>query len=226
MEMKPSTRHRGEDRPEVALAEEVAVLGRREHRRDDDDQAEHDVDELGRGERGRTATTAAGRPSCAGWRWRCSCGTVLGRSAGGERRAPAPRSHPAGSSPASRPSRITRMRSDMPITSGSSLETIRIGDAVGGAACASARRRACLAPTSMPRVGSSISTTRGSMLSQRASTTFCWLPPERNCTSWSSPRAETSRLGQHARQLAARGAGAATAARRGPRRGRCRGSTG
>ena len=46
--------------------------------------------------------------------------------------APAPRSDPAGSSPASRPSRITRMRSDMPMTSGSSLETIRIGDAVGG----------------------------------------------------------------------------------------------
>ena len=33
-------------------------------------------------------------------------------------------SEPAGSSPASRPSRITRIRSDMPITSGSSLDTI------------------------------------------------------------------------------------------------------
>ena len=32
---------------------------------------------------------------------------------------------PAGSSPATRPSLMTRIRSDMPITSGSSLETIR-----------------------------------------------------------------------------------------------------
>ena len=59
----------------------------------------------------------------------------------------------------------------------------------------------------MPRVGSSISTTRGAMLSQRASTTFCWLPPERNCTSWSRPRAETSRLDSTPGQLAPRGAG-------------------
>ena len=44
----------------------------------------------------------------------------------------------------------------------------------------------------MPRVGSSMSTTRGWVASQRARTTFCWLPPERNCASWSIARAETS----------------------------------
>ena len=36
-----------------------------------------------------------------------------------------------------------------------------------------------LAPTSMPRVGSSRISSRGSVISQRASSTFCWLPPLR-----------------------------------------------
>ena len=36
----------------------------------------------------------------------------------------------------------------------------------------------CLAPTSMPRVGSSRISSFGSVASQRASSTFCWLPPE------------------------------------------------
>ena len=35
-----------------------------------------------------------------------------------------------------------------------------------------------LAPTSMPRVGSSRISIRGSVASQRASSAFCWLPPE------------------------------------------------
>ena len=74
------------------------------------------------------------------------------------------------------------------------------GDALARRGCASARRCACLAPTSMPRVGSSISTTRGSVASQRARTTFCWLPPERNCDLLvhrraPRPRARTARPG-------------------------------
>ncbi len=36
----------------------------------------------------------------------------------------------------------------------------------------------CLAATSMPRVGSSRISSRGSVASQRASSAFCWLPPE------------------------------------------------
>ena len=36
-----------------------------------------------------------------------------------------------------------------------------------------------LAPMSMPRVGSSRISSRGSVISQRARSTFCWLPPER-----------------------------------------------
>jgi hypothetical protein len=64
------------------------------------------------------------------------------------------------------------MRSDMPITSGSSLETISTPFP-----SAASRRiswyTATLAPTSMPRVGSSSSTTPGPMASHLASTTFC-----------------------------------------------------
>ena len=37
----------------------------------------------------------------------------------------------------------------------------------------------CLAPTSMPRVGSSATRTRGSPSSARANISFCWLPPDR-----------------------------------------------
>ena len=42
-----------------------------------------------------------------------------------------------------------------------------------------------LAPMSMPRVGSSTISIFGRSASQRASTTFCWLPPERLPTTWS-----------------------------------------
>ena len=42
----------------------------------------------------------------------------------------------------------------------------------------SAGRSRPWSPTSTPRVGSSSSSTRHSRSSQRASTTFCWLPPE------------------------------------------------
>jgi len=40
------------------------------------------------------------------------------------------------------------------------------------------KRTSNLAPTSMPRVGSSRMSTFGLRHSQRASITFCWLPPE------------------------------------------------
>ena len=41
------------------------------------------------------------------------------------------------------------------------------------------------APTSMPRVGSSRIRKRGSVASQRARMTFCWLPPDRNLIGFS-----------------------------------------
>ena len=44
---------------------------------------------------------------------------------------------------------------------------------------ATSRWISALAPTSMPRVGSSRISSRGSVISHRASSTFCWLPPLR-----------------------------------------------
>ena len=44
-----------------------------------------------------------------------------------------------------------------------------------------------LAPTSMPRVGSSRIRMSGFIASQRASSTFCWLPPESSRIFWSGP---------------------------------------
>ena len=46
------------------------------------------------------------------------------------------------------------------------------------ASAATRRWISALAPTSMPRVGSSSSSSLGAVSSQRASSTFCWLPPE------------------------------------------------
>ena len=40
------------------------------------------------------------------------------------------------------------------------------------------RKTSALAPTSMPRDGSSISRTFGLVISALPITTFCWLPPE------------------------------------------------
>ena len=70
------------------------------------------------------------------------------------------------------PSCMTAMRSLTPMTSSMSLEIIRIATPAseGGAAC---RRSPVLAPTSMPRVGSSKISTFGRIESHLASTTFC-----------------------------------------------------
>ena len=45
------------------------------------------------------------------------------------------------------------------------------------------RNTSALAPTSMPRLGSSISSTFGSVISALPITTFCWLPPDSDETS-------------------------------------------
>ena len=50
------------------------------------------------------------------------------------------------------------------------------------------------APTSTPRVGSSSSSTRPSRCSQRANTTFCWLPPDSCPTGCSGPWQRTRRV--------------------------------
>ena len=51
------------------------------------------------------------------------------------------------------------------------------------ASCATSLWICALAPMSMPRVGSSRMSSRGFVTSQRARSTFCWLPPERRPTT-------------------------------------------
>ena len=89
--------------------------------------------------------------------------------------------------PATRPWRKTTTRSAFSITSGRS-ELISTTAAPRSASSASSRWISDFAPTSTPRVGSSSSSTAGSASSQRASTTFCWLPPESSAIGCSASR--------------------------------------
>ena len=92
-------------------------------------------------------------------------------------------------SPTSVPLRMTRIRSLMPRISGSSDEMNRTASPSPASrsmiACTSA-----LAPTSIPRVGSSRISTFGGIISQRPMTIFCWLPPlsVETCTSCEAAR--------------------------------------
>ncbi len=80
--------------------------------------------------------------------------------------------------PVIRPSCMTRMRSLMPSTSGISDE-IMITATPWPARREIKRWISALAPTSMPRVGSSRIRIFGPVISQRPISTFCWLPPDR-----------------------------------------------
>src|SRR5262249_24433344 len=91
-------------------------------------------------------------------------------------------------SPASAPSRITSTRSLMPRISGSS-EEISITARPSRASRSMVAWTSALATTSMPRVGSSSTRIFGPTISERPSTTFCWLPPERLSTSWAGEEA-------------------------------------
>ncbi len=82
------------------------------------------------------------------------------------------------SSPMIRPRDITTMRSDRSRISSNSVEI----SSTAMPEAAAARSRAVvysIAPTSRPRVGWEATSTFGRWLSSRASTTRCWLPPDR-----------------------------------------------
>src|ERR1700761_6067295 len=84
-------------------------------------------------------------------------------------------------SAAIRPSRMTRMRSATPSTSGSSEEIMRPATPLL-ASSVSRWWTSALVPTSMPLVGSSTMSTAGLGPSHLARTTFCWLPPDSMAT--------------------------------------------
>ena len=80
------------------------------------------------------------------------------------------------------PSRMTRMRSLMASTSGRSDE-MRMMPRPSAARSLIMWWTSALAPTSMPRVGSSRMRSLGWALSHLLNITFCWLPPESFSTS-------------------------------------------
>ena len=92
------------------------------------------------------------------------------------------------SSATSSPSRMTRIRVHRPRSSSISDETT-ITPSPSRARSVTMRNSSALAPTSTPRVGSSSRSTLHCFSSQRASTTFCWLPPE----SWRARRLAVGR---------------------------------
>src|SRR5690606_8757789 len=98
----------------------------------------------------------------------------------------------AGVSVSTRPLETTSTRSDNPMTSVISLDTSTTASPASASSRISSYSWA-RAPTSTPRVGSSSSSTLHSRSSHRASTTFCWLPPESVRTSRSTPAGRTSR---------------------------------
>src|SRR4051812_20801427 len=82
-----------------------------------------------------------------------------------------------GNSPTISPSNMTRIRSESERISSSSSETSRIARPSSRSAT-SRRWTYSIAPTSRPRVGWAAISTFGLRATSRATTTFCWLPPE------------------------------------------------
>ena len=68
----------------------------------------------------------------------------------------------------------------------SSSDEMKTHDLPSSARSSTSFWMSALVPTSMPRVGSSRISRRGSVASQRARITFCWLPPLRFLTGWSA----------------------------------------
>ena len=123
-----------------------------------------------------------------------------GRRRSSRRRAP-PRRRRAGTRRRSRPSKMTRIRSESERISSSSSETSRM-PRPSSRSSTSRRCTNSIAPTSRPRVGCAAISTFGLRSISRASTTFCWLPPERPPARVCGPPPRTSNsLQQDARLL-------------------------
>ena len=107
-------------------------------------------------------------------------------------RACARRPRRPATSPTMRPPHITRMRSASDITSSSSTETSRMAQPASRIAT-SWRWMNSIAPMSTPRVGWPTSRMRGAGAISRASTSFCWLPPEKFALCSVGARGRTSK---------------------------------
>ena len=98
-----------------------------------------------------------------------------------------------------RPSRSSVTRDDTLNTSSSSAE-MNTTDIPFSDSSPTSRCTSTLAPMSIPRVGSSSTITRGASARSRASSTFCWLPPDSTPARWS---AEAGRMPSASIQLVA-----------------------
>ena len=96
-----------------------------------------------------------------------------------------------GTMPTIDPRYMTAMRSASATTSSSSVETTITGTPESRASTILVCTNS-IDPTSSPRVGCAATNSLSSRLSSRASTTFCWLPPESRPTCVPMPWARTS----------------------------------
>ena len=111
---------------------------------------------------------AAGGRSCRGSF--CGCSPAIIRPSTSRGVSP-------GTMPTMRPRYMTMMRSASATTSSSSVETTTTGTPASRVSTMRLWMNS-IEPTSTPRVGWAATNRRRSRLSSRASTTFCWLPPE------------------------------------------------
>src|SRR6218665_352989 len=95
-----------------------------------------------------------------------------------------------------RPWRETRIRSESLSTSGR-YEEITTTAIPASASSSMVRCSSAMAPTSTPRVGSSKMMSLGRWTSERAITTFCWLPPDSSITRAELSMARTFSLAVH-----------------------------
>src|SRR5262249_25824737 len=166
---------------------------RDEHDQDDDDAGLPDTeDPLGQPARadprrrpGGLIAGGDGRPHPARSSWPVAADMIFSSEASGWEY-----------SAVSRPSRITRIRSPIWSTSGSSEEIIKMATPSPASRTSSSCRSALVA-MSMPRGGSSTMSSAGRRPSHLARTTFCWLPPDSMDTgSVSRPYFSRSRWAQ------------------------------
>src|SRR5262249_53493093 len=169
------------------------IVGRAElrdlDREEGDDRRQRDIDAIVSQRRGEGAARGGGWPGRA---QRHQAAPAAGATPAASATRRSSEASPRAISPTSAPPRMTRIRSLIPRISGSSEQISSTARPCWArrsiVPCTSA-----LATTSMPRVGSSRISTLGATMSERPSTTFCWLPPDSMATSWDGEAARIDR---------------------------------
>ena len=124
----------------------------------------------------------SGRASSRSWGARWLAAGLVERDAG-HHQAEHVAGGVAGTMPTILPRYITAMRSASATTSSSSVDTMITGVPVSRS-CTIRRCRNSIEPTSTPRVGWLAMNSCSGRDSSRATTTFCWLPPDSRPAGW------------------------------------------